>query len=1206
MSAVKQLLSNLNIRTKLIILFVFIKVIPLILLAVITLIGIHSLYDFFINNTAQVKQTTKEIVSSTANTAVADSILALDRKSQESLEKMSGQIAQSVADFLYERDDDIRFLATLPKNRETYENFMHEKLGRIIRSQSDKYRYDDTASKWVRVDKLSTETTFKRADLSDNAREFNRIDPVKYATQSLPLYKEITFFDLNGKEQIKVSSLNPEKEDISKPQNTYIKAETYFADVQKLKKGQIYVSDVIGAYVPSKIIGTFTKEKAKKAGIPFEPEKYGYAGRENPVGKRFEGIVRFVTPVYERGQKVGYISLALDHRHIMAFTDTVDPLSYSPMDVSDASDGNYAFMWDYKGRSISHPRDYFIAGFDPATGKRVKPWLSSEVARAFDASKSSDINAFLKGYPKFDAQSLSKTPSLEGLQQGLIGLDCRYLNFAPQCQGWMQLTENGGQGSFIILWSNVWKLTTAATIPYYTGHYGNTPRGFGFVTLGANVDEFHKAADRTKENLNSILVEQLSHIDAIVGKAEKRTKDETDLLINQLTISTLVMIVFMIVIAIWLSNLLRRRLQELILGAKQYSQNNLSYRIPVDSHDEIGMLSDSFNDMAGSLQKYIRKERDLNHSLEARIEERTEQLTVLNRRIQQELTEKEKQEQQLKIYARVFSNTTEAIVITDVQGNIEHVNEAFTLMTGYLPEDVMGKSYSLLRSNHHSLLFYRKIWQTVFSKESWEGEVWTSKKDGTLYPVLAIIVPILDKNGNITNFAGIQHDMSEIKQNEQELHRQAYYDSLTNLANRALAYDRLEHALVNAKSNQTKVAILFLDLDKFKQVNDVLGHDAGDSLLCEVGKRLCKVCKETDTISRLGGDEFLIILEGVSFYEDAIHVVENIIKELEKPFMVNDQVIHSSTSVGITFYPDDGLTVRRLLKNSDIAMYRAKAKGRGVYEIFTEELGQQVQESVLLEQALKEAVINKDFLMHYQPIVNVKEQRVIGVEALMRWEKDEKLYSPERFIEMLEHTKLIVEATEGMMITVFALAKMLNNRYEQDIYVAVNISAMHFALDDFCDRIIKLVELSGINASQICLEVTETIFLHDIEAVSKKLSKLKELGFHVALDDFGTGYSSLSYLKRLPLDKIKIDRTFINGLPDSTGDVAITTSVCSWADNFCMDVIAEGVETEEQLAFLEQLGCNNVQGYLFAKPMAEHELLDYLDENGWSDTGNEW
>lgn len=1162
-----------------------------------TLIGIDSLNDFFTDNTTQLKETTSEAVLATGNIAVEDSILALDRKSQESLEKISGHIAHSVADFLYERDADLLFLATLSREENTYTNFMRSKTRLIAREQDGNYRYDDTSSTWQRQSPVDKEIIGKRADLEDNSREFNRVELVNYEMQSLPLYKEITFFDLNGIEQAKVSSLNTEKLDISKQDNTYIKAETYFTAVEKLEKGEIYVSDVIGAYIPSRIIGNFNKEKAKKAGIPFAPEEHGYAGRENPVGKRFEGIIRFVTPVFEDNKKVGYVSLALDHRHIMAFTDTVDPLSYSPVDVSDASAGNYAFMWDYEGRAISHARDYFIVGFDPETGQRATPWLSAEVVKAFEASQQTNINDFLKEYPKFDEQSLNKKPSPTSIKNGSLGLDCRYLNFAPQCQGWMQLTEKGGLGSFIIYWSNVWKLSTAATIPYYTGQYGNSARGFGFITLGANVEEFHKAAYQIKKNLDTLLGIQLDNIEQVVDKAETRTNNEIDVLVKKLTSSTLIMVLLMIVIAAWLSNLLRCRLQDLIVGAKQFTENNLSYRIPLTSKDEIGILSDSFNNMASSLQEHIQKEKDLNLSLEHRITERTEQLTILNSQIQKELTEKEKKEKQLKVYARVFSNTTEAIIIFDANGIIEHVNQAFTKITGYPREDVIGHDYHMLTSLQHSPEFYQGIWDTVLLKKSWEGELWTSKRDGTLYPVLMIVVPILDKKKNIINIACILHDMSEKKKHEQQLHQQAYYDPLTKLANRTLAYDRLEHAIANAQSNKNKVAVLFLDLDKFKQVNDTMGHDIGDVLLCEVGERLLRVCEDTDTVSRLGGDEFLIILEGIIHYEYVIHVVEKIIGALNEPFIINEQLIHTSTSVGITFYPEDGSTVRRLLKNSDIAMYRAKAKGVGEYEVFTKDLGLQVQEKVLLEHQLKEAVINKEFLMHYQPIINLTNQEMVGFEALMRWQKEDKLLYPDRFMDCLEHTKLIIEATEGVILDIFTFTNMVNCRYDKAFYVTVNISAIHFALNDFCDRLIKLVKQSDLKASLICLEVTETIFLHDIEVISRKLCELREFGFKIALDDFGTGYSSLSYLKMLPLDKIKIDRTFVKELPGSTEDAAITASVCSWGENFNLEVVAEGVETLDQLAFLKKSGCSNVQGYLFAKPMNESALLEYIDEN---------
>ncbi|MFV0448106.1 MAG: putative bifunctional diguanylate cyclase/phosphodiesterase [Vibrio sp.] len=1192
----KRLLSNLNIRTKLIVLFTAIKVIPLIILAVVTLIGIYSLYDFFTENTRQLEQTAERVVTSTGEIAIADSILALDRKSQESLERITDKIADSVADFLYQRDTDLLFLSSLPQTEETFNSFMLTHRRSVMPDESSFYSYDDTTNEWQRDSALTPETELQQANLADNAREFHRVDKIKYQQHFIPIYKEVVFFDLTGQEQVKISDLNPHKVNISNHNNTYIKAERYFDVIQDLKQGDIYVSEVIGAYVPSKVIGTFTKQKAEKLGIEFAPEQHGYAGKENPKGKRFEGIVRFITPIFSAGEKIGYLSLALDHRHLMEFTDTFDPLGYSSLESSDASAGNYTFMFDYMGRSISHARDYHIAGFDPETGERAIPWLASEIDQAFKLSGATDIRQFLATYPTFDAQALSKKPSLESVKQGQIGVDCRYLNFAPHCQGWMQLTENGGLGSFIIHWSNIWKLTTASTIPYYTGQYANSPRGFGFVTLGANTEEFHRAALKTRDNLDVLLNDQLTHIKRIVNNTEQRTKQETDSLINQLVVATALMIVLMISIAVWISNALRQRIQKLITGANQYALNHFDYRIPIDSKDEIGMLSVSFNDMAAALQHHIWKEKQYSESLESRIAERTKQLISLNLQIEQQLQEKVAQEQKLKIYAKIFNNNTEAIVITDIRGNIEHVNEAFTELMGYFADDIVGQSYQLMQTSLHNESFYQAIRQQILAKESWKGEIWTAKRDGSLFPSFVIIIPILDMDGNIVNFAGIQHDISERKQHEKMLYQQANYDQLTGLANRSLAYERLESAIESARLNQSRIAVLFLDLDKFKQVNDVLGHEAGDILLCNVARRLSSVCHESDTVSRLGGDEFLIILENVNCYEAVVQQVEAIIDVLLQPFTVKDQLIHSSTSVGVTFYPDDAVTVPDLLRNSDIAMYRAKARGQGTYEIFTQQLAQQVQEAVLLEQSLKEAVINREFFMHYQPVVDTENNTVIGVEALMRWQRDNLIIYPNAFMGTLESSKLIINATESVLVETFAFIARLNQRYSSPIYVSINISALHFVLEDFCERLVKFVDQSGLMASNICLEVTETVFVHDVAVVCEKLQTLKTLGFKIFLDDFGTGYSSLSYLKRLPIDTIKIDKSFIQGLPDEVGDKAITTSVCSWAENFTMDVIAEGVETPEQLQFLNHIGCHTVQGYMFAKPMSSVDLIVYLDQ----------
>ncbi|ACZ13205.1 EAL domain-containing protein [Sulfurospirillum deleyianum] len=1188
--------KDLNIKTKLIIIFVFIKVIPVILISMIALFGINELYTFLNTNTLAIKKTAQEVVTSTATIAVEDSILALDKKSQNSLEILSTQIAQAVANFLYERDHDLLFLSQSKPNPEMYQTFLETKKRYIMDVDTQKYVYDEHEKKWVYQTQNELETYFNEAKLPDNKREFQRIDPKPFQSKAIPLYKEITFLDLKGNEQIKISSLSPNKVNVAQKSNTYLKAENYFKHLSSLKKNEIYVSEVIGKYIPSRIIGTFSPETAQKAGIAFEPENHAYAGKENPKGKRFEGIIRFVTPVYEGDKKIGYLSLALDHRHIMEFTDTVDPLAYSKTDIPDAGEGNYAFMWDYKGRNISHARDYFIVGFDEKSGEYATPWLSQDLTNAFNESNVSNIHTFLKSYPLFHEQSLEKKPNLEQIKKGELGLDCRYLNFAPQCQGWMQLTENSDLGSFIIFWSNVWKLTTAATIPYYTGQYGSTPRGFGFVTIGANVDEFHKAANATKENLEGIVQNKLGEIDTMMTQAEEETSKHVKSVMDELTYSTLLLIFFMILIAMWLSNHLRKRLDALLKGSNEFAKNNLTYHINVESNDEIGILANAFNQMAHSLKGYMDTVMTLNASLEKKVQERTSELLLLNQTIQEQLDIKKEQEEKLEIFAKIFSNTIEGIAITNLEGIVLQINDAFSAMTHYAPHEVLGQDIRLLRSYKHPDSLYKEIWDTVFSNTAWQGELWNKRKDGTLYPALLIIHPILNREGHISYIVFIQHDISVLKHNEEKLHQQAYYDPLTKLANRTLAYDRLQHAITNAKSRRRLVSVLFLDLDKFKNINDTLGHDIGDLLLIEVAKRIQALCSQSDTVCRLGGDEFLVILEDITHYETAISVAKGIIAALSQPFYLEGRTISTSTSIGITYYPNDGDTMKTLLKNADIAMYRSKTNGRGSYEIFTTALSDFIKESVKLEERLKKAVEKHEFFMHYQPIYDLQKKEIIGLEALMRWNYKGVTYFPDTFLSVMEETKMIAEASSNLFISVFHFIKKLNEALGRELFVSINISPVQFSVAPFQESLIHALEASTLRAQLVCLEVTESLFLENIEEVSQKLAALKTYGFCIALDDFGSGYSSLQYLKVLPLNKLKLDRIFVQDLPDSQSDIAITQSVLALGKNFNVNVIVEGVETEEQCKFLEQIGCRYIQGYLISKPMPEENVLEFLRE----------
>ena len=625
-------MKNLSIKVKLIALFVLIKIIPLLIISFIAFKGVQKLDEYFLDSTEKLFLDNKKIIKETADNAINDSIKALDKKSQLFLERISYEIANNVANFLYERDSDILFLSKIQMNQEILENFYKSKSREII--IHDDYFYDDKTNSWLTNEELkSVNREIKVAELKDNEKEFNFIDPLNIKKRVIPIYKEIAYFDLEGNEQYKISQINSQLVDISLQKNTYINSEKYFSQIENLKEGEIYVSDVIGEYVGSKVIGKFTKEKAEKANIDFKPEDYGYAGKENPIGKRFEGIVRFITPVFKNNEKVGYISLALDHTHIMQFTETSDPTSINPkQNITDASLGNYAFIWDYEGKSIAHPRHYSIVGYDKTTGERVMPWLSSDVAEKYYNSNQ-EINDFLENYPVFENQSLEKKPNLKQVKEdGFLGLDCRYLNFAPQCQGWMQLTQNGGYGSFVINWSNVWKLTTAATIPYYTGKYLNSKRGFGFVAIGANLDEFHSAANKTKENVDQILNIQTQSMYASLSQNAKEIDKFVRNLLNELTIVTFIMIVLIIVIALLMSNYISSKIENLLLGTKKFSNQEFDYRIKVSSNDEIGQLEKSFNEMALKIDDLIKYEKTLNENLERKVEEE-----VSKRRDQEQL-----------------------------------------------------------------------------------------------------------------------------------------------------------------------------------------------------------------------------------------------------------------------------------------------------------------------------------------------------------------------------------------------------------------------------------------------------------------------------------------------------------------------------------------------------------------------------------------
>jgi hypothetical protein len=592
----------MGIRAKLIGIFVAIKVVPLMMLAWYAWQAVQDLGSGVSIRAEQMADATRLTQKQTGKTANDDAVRALDERSREAIESLTTALAREVADFLYDRDKDVLQAATLEPGEDSYRRFLGGHLREFY--EPGKYVPTPDGKGWMPAEPRKADNPV-RPPLPDNARDFHTRAPENYGQKALrPLFLEMTYVDVSGMEKIKVQQgnvLKPGLRDVSHRENTYVKAETYWPKLKALKPGQIYVSEVIGPYVPTQWIGPYTKARAEELKKPFTPEASGYAGLENPVGKRFKGIVRWATPVEKGGRIVGYVTLALDHTHLMAFSNRVRPTPDRFAPIADPASGNYAFIWDYKSRSISHPRDYFIVGYDPDTGQLAAPWMDTDLWAAWKASGKSWAD-FQPSVPPFQDQSLKRKPAPQSSASGSVALDCRYLNFSPQCHGWDALTEHGGSGSFVIFFSGLWKLTTAAAIPYYTGQYGASPRGFGYVTIGANVDDFHKAATESGQR-----------IDALIAAADTKLKQEREGLLQTvtdrlgraafgLTVSTLVMIALVIAIAIWMAGVLTGRITEMSEGIRKFQAGNLAARLPVRGSDEMADLAKSFNHMADEVQ----------------------------------------------------------------------------------------------------------------------------------------------------------------------------------------------------------------------------------------------------------------------------------------------------------------------------------------------------------------------------------------------------------------------------------------------------------------------------------------------------------------------------------------------------------------------------------------------------------------------------
>ncbi len=553
-----------------------------------------------------------------------------------------------------------------------------------------------------------------------------------------------------------------------------------------------------------------------------------------------------------------------------------------------------------------------------------------------------------------------------------------------------------------------------------------------------------------------------------------------------------------------------------------------------------------------------------------------------------------------RIAATAFE-TSKGMLITDHNQIILRVNKAFTEITGYSAQEVIGNTPHLLSSDQHDRTFYETMWTTIRQTGSWEGEIWNRRKNGEIYPEYLIINTVKDDNGEVSNYVASIEDISESKAASEKIHNLAFYDPLTELPNRRLLSDRLEHALASSTRNSNIGALLLLDIDNFKTLNETQGYDIGNQLLKQVSQRLTECIAEGDTVARIGGDEFVVLLEDLGSKPDeaaneAEKIGDKILASLSSLYQLTGHVHHSSVSIGVTLFHNHDESVEELLKQADIAMYQAKKAGRNALRFFDPKMQEAIATRADIETELRKAIEQKQFQLYYQAQVNSAGQPT-GAEALIRWKHPERgIISPFHFIPLAEETGMILAIGDWVLDTACAQLKVWQqNSNTRELTLSVNVSAKQFNQADFTDKVQETIARHAIDPAFLRLEITESMLLDDVDTMISKMITLRKAGVGFELDDFGTGYSSLQYLKKLPLNQLKIDQSFVRDLVNDDSDKTIVRTIISMAHSLNLSVIAEGVETAEQYAYLKQEGCDHFQGYLFNKPAAINEFEKTLD-----------
>jgi diguanylate cyclase (GGDEF)-like protein/PAS domain S-box-containing protein len=558
------------------------------------------------------------------------------------------------------------------------------------------------------------------------------------------------------------------------------------------------------------------------------------------------------------------------------------------------------------------------------------------------------------------------------------------------------------------------------------------------------------------------------------------------------------------------------------------------------------------------------------------------------------LSEFRKQQEEVRLSFNILDSSSEPILITDSLANIEYVNQAFCSVTGYSAEEVIGKNPRIMKSGKHDAEFFQKMWQYLNETGQWQGEIWDKRKNGDIYPKWLTINAVKDEKGKVAKYIGIFSDITSLKQTEQHLEYLAHFDSLTNIPNRLLFRDRLKQAMIRANRSSNKVALLVFDLNRFKHINDTFGHLAGDQLLIEFSTRVIKSIRKEDTLARIGGDEFAIILEDINSKLDIEVVIKKTFDSISVPFNIKGHPVYITSSIGVAIYPTDAYTNETLLRNADMAMYVAKELGDNRVYFYEESLKDKYFQRLSVETNLREAIDKEEFVLFYQPQVDLKTGNIIGMEALIRRQEAEWLVPPGKFIPLAEETGLIVPICEWTLKAACRQNILWQREGLTHLRVAVNITATQLFSIELLKTVENILKTTGLDPKDLELELTERVLIRDAQTALNLMNDLKSLGICLSIDDFGTGYSSLNYLHRFPIDKLKIDISFVKDCTRDPSSASITKAIIALAHNLNLRVIAEGVETKDQLLFLKEHGCDEIQGFYYSVPLSPEKFKKFV------------